>query len=140
MEQGAKIFVAGHRGLVGSAILRQLEGAGFENLLTRSRAELDLTRQEAVENFFETERPGYVFLAAAKVGGIHANNAYPADFIGPSHERSERAGKLRQDHINGTQHYLAAAAVDGDDIPFFIGLAEDTQRLVLIINIERAGT
>jgi GDP-L-fucose synthase len=73
--------VAGHRGLVGDAICRRLAEAGYENLLRRTRRELDLTRQEAVEAFFREERPEYVFLAAAKVGGIHANNTFPADFI-----------------------------------------------------------
>jgi GDP-L-fucose synthase len=77
----SKIFVAGHRGLVGSALLRCLEKKGFHNIVTRSHSELDLTSQEAVHNFFSNERPDYVFLAAARVGGIHANNSYPAEFI-----------------------------------------------------------
>ncbi len=77
----APIFVAGHRGLVGSAIVRRLARAGFTNLLLRSRQELDLTRQDAVLAFFAEQRPAYVFLAAARVGGIHANDTYPADFI-----------------------------------------------------------
>lgn len=81
MEKQAKIFVAGHRGLVGSAILRLLQAHGYTNLVHRTHAELDLTDQVAVERFFADERPAYVFLAAAKVGGIHANNTYPADFI-----------------------------------------------------------
>jgi GDP-L-fucose synthase len=81
MEKGSRIFVAGHRGLVGSAIVRGLEAAGYENLLLRSRAELDLTDQRAVSEFFASERPEFVFLAAAKVGGILANDTYPADFI-----------------------------------------------------------
>jgi len=81
MEKGAKIYVAGHRGLVGSAIVRKLREECFTNLLLRTHAELDLTRQGEVEAFFESERPEYVFLAAARVGGILANNAYPADFI-----------------------------------------------------------
>ncbi|WP_338670228.1 GDP-L-fucose synthase [Pseudodesulfovibrio methanolicus] len=81
MDSSARIFVAGHRGLVGSAIVRRLEAEGADNLLLRTRAELDLTDQAAVRGFFERERPEYVFLAAAKVGGIHANDAYPADFI-----------------------------------------------------------
>lgn len=76
-----KVYVAGHRGLVGSAILRRLEAAGHENLVVRTREELDLTDPRAVDRFFEAERPEYVFLAAAKVGGILANNKYPADFI-----------------------------------------------------------
>ena len=78
---GARIFVAGHRGLVGSAIRRRLEAAGCGNLILRSHRELDLTRQAEVEAFFASEKPEYVFLAAAKVGGIWANSSYPAEFI-----------------------------------------------------------
>lgn len=81
IEKEARVFVAGHRGLVGSAICRALEQQGFANLLIRTRQELDLTDQAAVRAFFEAKRPEYVFLSAAKVGGIHANNAYPAEFI-----------------------------------------------------------
>jgi len=81
MDSQAKIYVAGHRGLVGSAIVRRLEAEGFCNLVLRTSRELDLRNQAAVNAFFAEERPAYVFLAAAKVGGIHANNAYPADFI-----------------------------------------------------------
>jgi GDP-L-fucose synthase len=81
MDKSDKIYIAGHRGLVGSAIVRQLESRGFTNLLTRTHKELDLTNQAAVQTFFKQEKPDYVILAAAKVGGIHANNAYPADFI-----------------------------------------------------------
>lgn len=81
MDKNAKIYIAGHRGLVGSALMRQLTGQGYTNIITRTHAELDLTDQAATRSFFENERPEYVFLAAAKVGGIHANNTYPADFI-----------------------------------------------------------
>lgn len=81
MNSDAPIFVAGHRGLVGSAIVRRLHSAGFSKVLTRSRAELDLTDKTAVRAFFDGERPDYVFLAAAKVGGILANDTFPADFI-----------------------------------------------------------
>ncbi|XP_078443364.1 putative GDP-L-fucose synthase 2 [Wolffia australiana] len=77
----AKIFVAGHRGLVGSAVHRKLTALGFTNVIVRGREELDLTRQAEVEAFFAKEQPRFVILAAAKVGGIHANSAYPADFI-----------------------------------------------------------
>ena len=89
----SRIYIAGHRGLVGSALMRNLttpsplrgegrgEGGGYSNILTRTHAELDLTSQAAVEAFFEAEKPDYVFLAAARVGGIHANNTYPAEFI-----------------------------------------------------------
>lgn len=81
MNLDAKIYVAGHRGLVGSAIVRNLQDKGYKNIICRTHKELDLTNQEAVRKFFEDEKPEYVFLAAAKVGGIHANNTYPADFI-----------------------------------------------------------
>ena len=81
MEKNSRIYVAGHRGLVGSAIVRNLKANGFTNIVTRTHAELDLTNQADVRKFFEEERPEYVFLAAAKVVGIHANNTYPADFI-----------------------------------------------------------
>jgi len=81
MNLNDKIYIAGHRGLVGSAIVRQLESRGFTNLLTRTHKELDLTSQVQVQTFFKQEKPDYVILAAAKVGGIHANNTYPADFI-----------------------------------------------------------
>ena len=77
----ARIFVAGHRGMVGSALVRRLEAAGYTNLLLRGRDELDLVEQARVRRFFATEKPAYVFLAAAKVGGIGANNTFPADFI-----------------------------------------------------------
>jgi GDP-L-fucose synthase len=81
MDKNSTIFVAGHRGLVGSAILRRLQTEGYKRLVTRSRAELDFTDQSAVEQFFADERPEYVVLAAAKVGGILANHSYPAEFI-----------------------------------------------------------
>ena len=77
----SKVYVAGHRGLVGSAIIRQLEARGFTSLITRTHAELELTNQTAVQDFFVEKKPEYVILAAAKVGGIHANNTYPAEFI-----------------------------------------------------------
>ena len=81
MDTQARIYVAGHRGLVGSALMRNLESRGYANFLTRTHAQLDLTNQAEVEAFFELEKPDYVFLAAAKVGGIHANDTYPAEFI-----------------------------------------------------------
>ena len=81
MPLDARIYIAGHRGLVGSAIHRELERLGYRNIITRTHQELDLLEEVAVEAFFSTERPDFVFLAAAKVGGIHANNSYPADFI-----------------------------------------------------------
>ena len=81
MEKSAKIYVAGHRGMVGSAIVRKLEKEGYSNIITRTHVDLDLIRQDRVEAFFEKERPDYVFLAAAKVGGIWGNKTYPAQFI-----------------------------------------------------------
>lgn len=81
MEQDAKIYVAGHHGLVGAAIVRCLKKGGWTNLMLRTHSELDLTDQNQVSDFFVQEKPDYVFLAAAKVGGIHANNTYPVDFI-----------------------------------------------------------
>lgn len=81
MEKEAKIYVAGHRGMVGSAIVRALQKAGYKNIIMRTSKELDLRRQDAVEEFFAAEKPDYVFLAAAKVGGIMANSKYPADFM-----------------------------------------------------------
>ncbi len=80
-DLSTKIYVAGHRGMVGSAIVRNLEAKGFANIITRSHAELDLANQAAVKDFFEAEKPDQVYLAAARVGGIHANNTYPAEFI-----------------------------------------------------------
>lgn len=81
MEKESKIYVAGHRGMVGSAIVRRLRALGYENIVTRTHSELDLTDQRAVDDFFAKEKPEYVFLAAAKVGGIAANDAAPADFM-----------------------------------------------------------
>lgn len=81
MEKNSKIYVAGHKGLVGSALLRLLEKEGYNNILTATRKEVDLTNQQAVTDFFNSKKPEYVFLAAAKVGGIMANSTYPADFI-----------------------------------------------------------
>lgn len=81
MNKDSKIYIAGHRGLVGGAIKRKLESSGYTNIVVRTHAELDLLNQAAVHQFFQQEQPSYVFLAAAKVGGIYANNTYPADFI-----------------------------------------------------------
>lgn len=96
MVKTSRIFVAGHRGLVGSAIHRRLLSAGYSNLILRSRRELDLTNQAAVEQFFNAESPEYVFLAAARVGGILANSSYPADFI--------RENLLVQTHVIDAAH------------------------------------
>ena len=81
MEKNSKIYIAGHNGMVGSAIMRNLKEKGYSNIIGKSHKELDLTRQADVEDFFLQEKPEYVFLAAAKVGGIYANNTYPAEFI-----------------------------------------------------------
>ena len=81
MEKDSRIYVAGHRGMVGSAIVRELQRQGYTNIITRTHRELDLCRQEQVEQFFATEKPEYVFLAAAKVGGIIANHTALADFM-----------------------------------------------------------
>src|SRR5882757_7341269 len=81
MKKNSRIYIAGHRGLVGSAIHRELQRLGYTNILTRTREQLDLLDTTAVSSFFAKEKPEYVFLAAAKVGGILANNTYPADFI-----------------------------------------------------------
>src|SRR5690554_2986833 len=81
MNKNSKIYVAGHTGMVGSALVRKLKSEGFKNLIFRSSSELDLTEQQAVKAFFEEERPDYVFLAAAKVGGIMANNTYRGQFL-----------------------------------------------------------
>lgn len=81
MEKDARIYVAGHNGLVGSALIHALQQAGYTNLITRNKTDLDLRNQQHVQAFFASEQPAYVFLAAAKVGGIHANNTYPATFI-----------------------------------------------------------
>ena len=91
MERGARIYVAGHRGLVGSAIHRALRSRGYQNLIVRTHAELDLTRQDAVREFFDRERPACVVLAAAKVGGIAANDTRPAIFSPRSTAGSPKA-------------------------------------------------
>jgi GDP-L-fucose synthase len=81
MIENTKIYVAGHRGMVGSAIVRKLKSLGYNNIMTRTHDELDLTNQSQVQKFFEAEKPDQVYLCAAKVGGVHANNTFPADFI-----------------------------------------------------------
>lgn len=104
MNRDSKIYVAGHRGMVGSAIVRGLRSMGHENLLLRTSAELDLRNQLAVESFFRSEKPEYVFLAAAKVGGIIANSAYPAEFI---HNNLQIQGNIiHQAWLNGAKRLL----------------------------------
>src|SRR5215472_11664153 len=117
MNKQDKIFVAGHRGLVGSAIVRRLQTAGFTNLVTRSRAELDLLDQQAVRQFFSQERPDHVMLAAARVGGILANSIYSAEFI--------RENLLIQTHViheayrHGVEHllFLGSSCIYPRDCP-----------------------
>jgi len=104
MDKHAKIFVAGHRGLVGSALVKVLQKDGYSNLLCRTRAELDLTNQAAVDALFAQEHPDYVFLAAAKVGGIHANNTYPAEFIQANLAMQNNV--LHASYKNGVQRLL----------------------------------
>ncbi|CAM3786728.1 GDP-L-fucose synthase [Polynucleobacter brandtiae] len=100
----AKIYVAGHRGMVGSAIVRNLQAKGFSNIVTKTHAELDLTNQAAVKTFFETEKPEQVYLAAAKVGGIHANNTYPAHFI--YENLMVQNNVIHQAFVNGVKRLL----------------------------------
>ena len=99
-----KIYIAGHRGMVGSAIVRQLKALGHDNFVTRTHAELDLTNQAAVNTFFAEEKPEQVYLAAAKVGGIHANNTYPAEFIYDN--LMVQANVIHASHQNGVQKLL----------------------------------
>jgi len=104
MEKDSKIYVAGNKGLVGSAFVRRLQSEGYNRIITRSHAELDLLDQAAVAGFFSHERPEYVFLAAAKVGGIHANNTYPAEFI--YENLMVQSNVIHQAFINGVTKLL----------------------------------
>ena len=104
MNKTSKIYVAGHRGLVGSAIVKNLTCKGYTNIITRTHAELDLTHQEAVKSFFEQEKPEYVFLAAAKVGGIVANNTYRADFIYENLQIQNNV--IHQSYVHGVKKLL----------------------------------
>lgn len=117
MQQNSKIYVAGHRGLVGSALMRQLNAQGYHNIVTRTHAELDLTNQQAVVEFFQLEKPEYVFLAAAKVGGIYANNTYPAEFI---HENlSIQSNVIHQSYLAGVKRllFLGSSCIYPRDCP-----------------------
>jgi GDP-L-fucose synthase len=107
MDRAAKVYVAGHRGMVGSAIVRRLRAAGYENLILRTRAELDLTNQADVRQFFADARPAFVFLAAAKVGGIRANDTYPAEFL--------------RDNLEIQNHVIDAAWRSGVSKLLFLG-------------------
>lgn len=117
MDKHAKIYVAGHRGLVGSALLRQLNAKGYNNIVTRTHAELDLTNQQSVANFFQAEKPEYVFLAAAKVGGIHANNTYPAEFI--YENLAIQTNVIHQSYLAGVKRllFLGSSCIYPRDCP-----------------------
>ncbi|MEY8767077.1 GDP-L-fucose synthase family protein [Francisella philomiragia] len=104
LDKSAKIYVAGHRGLVGSAIVKNLQSKGYTNLVMRTHTELDLTNQKAVEDFFKVERPEYVILAAAKVGGIVANNTYRAEFIYDNIQIQNNV--IHQSYVNGVKKLL----------------------------------
>ena len=117
MDKQAKIYVAGHRGLVGSALMRQLAAQDYKNIVTRAHAELDLTNQVAVKQFFEAEKPEYVFLAAAKVGGIHANNTYPAEFI--YENLAIQTNVIHQSYLAGVKRllFLGSSCIYPRDCP-----------------------
>lgn len=104
MEKAAKIYVAGHRGMVGSAIVRRLKAEGYSNLICKASRELDLTHQQSVKDFFESEKPEYVFLAAAKVGGIHANNTFRGQFL--YENLMIESNVIHQSHVNGVKKLL----------------------------------
>lgn len=117
MNKDAKIYVAGHRGLVGSALMRQLQTQGYNNIVTRTHAELDLTNQILVADFFACEKPEYVFLAAAKVGGIHANNTYPAEFI--QENLAIQNNVIHQSYLAGVKRllFLGSSCIYPRDCP-----------------------
>jgi GDP-L-fucose synthase len=117
VNKDSKIYIAGHRGLVGSALMRQLNAQGYSNVVTRTHAELDLTNQSKVADFFELEKPEYVLLAAAKVGGIYANNTYPASFI---HENlAIQSNVIHQSYLNGVKRllFLGSSCIYPKDCP-----------------------
>ena len=117
MNKQAKIYVAGHSGLVGSALVRQLKEQGYTNLILRTHAKLDLTNQAVVENFFAQQKPEYVFLAAAKVGGIHANNTYPAEFI--YQNLAIQTNVIHQSYVHGVKRllFLGSSCIYPRDCP-----------------------
>jgi len=117
MNKKAKIYVAGHRGLVGSALMRQLKKQGYSNIVTRTHTDLDLANQQAVADFFTIEKPEYVFLAAAKVGGIHANNTFPAEFI---HQNiAIQTNVIHQSYLNNVKRllFLGSSCIYPKDCP-----------------------
>ena len=117
MDKHAKIYVTGHRGMVGSALVRRLQAGGYENILTRSREQLDLLDQQAVHRFLAAERPDYIFIAAAKVGGIQANNLYRADFI--YQNLMIEANLVHGAHLAGVQRlmFLGSSCIYPRDCP-----------------------
>ena len=117
MDKNAKIYVAGHQGLVGSSLMRLLSRQGYSNTLTRTHAELDLTNQLAVQTFFKKEKPEYVFLAAAKVGGIHANKTYPAEFIFSN--LAIQTNVIHESYVNGVKRliFLGSSCIYPRDCP-----------------------
>jgi GDP-L-fucose synthase len=138
----AKIYVAGHGGLVGSALLRRLRAKGYTNIATRTHAELDLTDQVATEVFFETEKPEFIFLAAAKVGGILANNIYPADFISINLAIQNNIIQAAYRHSVKRLLFLGSSCIYPRDCPqpikeeyFLSGLLEPTNRSYAIAKI-----
>jgi GDP-L-fucose synthase len=142
LNPASKIYIAGHRGLVGSALVRHLKTRGYTNLVTRTHAELDLTKQAAVRDFFAREKPEYVFLAAAKVGGIHANNTYPAEFI---HQNlAIQTNVIHESWSNNVQRllFLGSSCVYPRDCPqpmkeeyFLTGPLETTNRPYAVAKI-----
>jgi GDP-L-fucose synthase len=117
MNKNSKIYVAGHRGLVGSALMRQLHSKGYNNTISRTHSELDLTNQGAVADFFQTEKPEYVFLAAAKVGGIYANNTYPAEFI--QQNLAIQTNMIHESYLAGVEKllFLGSSCIYPRDCP-----------------------
>ncbi|MDP1765975.1 MAG: GDP-L-fucose synthase, partial [Methylotenera sp.] len=117
MKKTSKIYIAGHRGLVGSALMRQLTAHGYNNVVTRTHAELDLTNQQLVADFFVSEKPEYVILAAAKVGGIHANNTYPAEFI--QENLAIQSNVIHQSYLAGVKRllFLGSSCIYPRDCP-----------------------
>jgi len=111
MKKNKKIYIAGHRGLVGSAIVRCLQKEGYENLIFRTRAELDLTDKRAVDDFFAAENPAYIFLAAAKVGGIHANSTHPVDFIYDNLTIQNNVMRAAADHHTEKLLFLGSSCI-----------------------------
>jgi len=117
MNKDSRIYMAGHQGLVGSAILRRLEKGGYRNIVVRTRSELDLTRQEAVEGFFAKEKPEFVILAAARVGGVLANSTYPAEFI--YENLAIETNIIHTSHLNGVRKllFLGSSCIYPKDCP-----------------------